>query len=73
MIPALRGYSCNVAFLGRNTSLMFVKLAFKVSGWQVVLPQDQTILRFSKYILQSSLEKILPMIPVSIHSLLEEK
>ena len=37
MMTALRSCSHDVAILGRMTSLMSVKLACKVSGWQVAL------------------------------------
>ena len=59
MIPASRGCSHDVLFLGRKTSLMFVKFSCKVSGKHVALSQDKTNLSFSKHILRSSLDKIL--------------
>lgn len=59
MIPASRGCSCDVLFLGRKTNLMFVKFSCKVSGKHVALSPDKTTLSFSKYILRSSLDKIL--------------
>ena len=40
LIQASRGCSRNVKFLGGKTSLIFVNLACKVSGWQVAFPQN---------------------------------
>lgn len=61
MIPGSRGGSHDVLFLGRKTSLMFVKFSCKVSGKHVALSKDKTTLSFSKYILRSSLDNILSM------------
>ena len=72
MILASRGCSRDIVFLGRKTSLMFVKLDCKLSGWQVALSQKKTTLHFSKYVSRSSLNKILPVMSESIlASLLE--
>ena len=70
IIPASRGYNQDVAFLGRNTSLMLVKPFCKLSRWHVALSRNRITLRFSKFILQSNLPRTVAMISLFVNVLL---
>ena len=70
MIPASQGCNWEVVFLGKNTSLMFLRFPWRVSGWDGVLSINSKTFRFSTSSLRSKVVRTWIMISVVFHAFL---
>ena len=70
MIPASLGCNWEVVFLGKNTSLMFWRFPWRVSGWDGALYRNSKTFRFSTSSLQPKAVRTWIIISVVIHAFL---
>ena len=67
IIPASPGYSIEVLFVGKNTSLMNSSRPCRVSGWLGALSREKITWQFSSFNCLSSRPSMWPVISVFTH------
>ena len=70
IIPASQGYDWEVVFLGKNTSLMFLRFPWTVLGWDGALCRNNKTFQFFTSSLRSKTVRNWIMVFVVIHAFL---